>query len=692
MKEVQTTCNFCGLCCNLNFYVADGSIVGVLPTKGYPVNDGFCCIKGIALQEQQTKVKIPPIPRVKKEDGSFGYMQWDEAFSYVAKRLLEIKEKYGEESIAGISTGQLTLEEFALYGHVMRNYLKANVDGNTRLCMATAVVAYKQSFGFDAPGFTLQDAELSDTIIIVGGNLVVCQPILWGRITKNSSANVVVIDPRKSETAQVADYWYGIKPKSDLTLLYTIANLLIEKGWIDQEYIDQSTERFEEFKEFVKDFPLERGVEVTGIPAEDILHLTEMIHKGKRVSFWWTMGVNQSYEGVRTAQAIINICLMTGNIGKPGTGPNSITGQTNAMSSRLFSNTSCLYAGGEFSDPVRRRQVSEAINVPEDMLATKATLSYDQIVSKINSGEIKALWVICTNPRHSWTNNDQFRTAMEKLEFYMVQELYGDTASSIDCDVLLPVVSGLKKAGTYINMERRMSGMRPCLERGKDEKTDYEVILGVGKALGMGKAIENWETPRQAFEMMRECSKGQPCDFSGISWKDLEESRGIQWPFVAGQVLGSDQRRLYEDGTFFTPSKKAQFIFEEPRENPLPTTEEFPYILNTGRGTVGQWHTQTRTRESRFIMDVVIREPYVFMNVEMAKEYDVDKSGHVMIYSINGKHAKFLVKPTTNVPYGQLYAPFHYLECNTLTPNVYDPYSLEPSYKATPVNLKKVEA
>ncbi len=150
MKEVQTTCNFCGLCCNLNFYVADGSIVGVLPTKGYPVNDGFCCIKGIALQEQQTKVKIPPIPRVKKEDGSFGYMQWDEAFSYVAKRLLEIKEKYGEESIAGISTGQLTLEEFALYGHVMRNYLKANVDGNTRLCMATAVVAYKQSFGFDA--------------------------------------------------------------------------------------------------------------------------------------------------------------------------------------------------------------------------------------------------------------------------------------------------------------------------------------------------------------------------------------------------------------------------------------------------------------------------------------------------------------------------------------------------------------
>lgn len=690
MKRVQSTCNFCALACNMDFYVEDDKIVKVVPTKGYPVNDGFSCIKGLSLDKQQTVVKSSSLPKVRQKDGSFKTLEWNDTFKYVADRFLEIQEKYGKESVAGISTGQLTLEEFALLGHVMRNYLKTNLDGNTRLCMASAVVAHKQSFGFDAPPYTLQDAELSDTIVLIGANPVVAHPVFWGRIRSNKNKKLIVIDPRRSETAQNADYWYGIKGKSDLALFYTVANLIIEKGYVNEEYVANYTEGYEEFKEFVKKYTLEKGAEATGLSEEQILEFVELIHAGKRVSFWWTMGVNQSYEAVRTAQAIINLALMTGNIGRPGTGANSLTGQCNAMGSRAFSNTAGLYGGGDFDNPVRRKRVAEVLEVDESVLAEKPTAPYNVIVEKINAGEIKALWVICTNPRHSWTNNETFQKAVEKLELFVVQDIYDDTDSAQICDVYLPVVPGIKKEGSYINTERRVSPMRQVLERKENEKTDYQVIFGIGKALGMGSLLDKWKTPKDAFNLMKECSRNMPCDITGIDYDALTDSKGIQWPFREGEELKEDQRRLFEDNLYYTPSKKAKFMFEDVMENPIPTTEEFPLILNTGRGTVGQWHTQTRTREVRFIEDVSIEAAYVYINTKLAEENNIKENDMIRIHSINGHHADFLAKITDNQRYEELYAPLHYVECNKLTPSIYDPYSKEPSYKTTPINIEKL--
>ena len=617
-------------------------------------------------------------------------MEWDDTFKYVADKFIEIKEKYGSESIAGISTGQLTLEEFALLGHVMRNHLKANLDGNTRLCMATAVVAHKQSYGFDSPPYTLNDVELSDTVILIGANPVVAHPILWDRIRSNKNKKLIVIDPRKSETAQHADYWYGLKGKSDLALFYTVANILIEKGYVNKEYIENYTEGYEDFKEFAKAYTLEKGSEITGLKEEQILELVELIHEGKRVSFWWTMGVNQGYEAVRTAQAIINLALMTGNIGRPGTGANSLTGQCNAMGSRAYSNTAGLYGGGDFDNPVRRKMVAEVLGVDESVLAQKPTAPYNVIVEKIISGEIKALWVVCTNPRHSWTNNKTFMKAVENLELFVVQDIYDDTDSAKICDVYLPVVPGIKKEGSYINTERRISAMRPALEKEENEKTDYEVMLGIGKALGMGDLLDKWQTPRDAFNLMKECSRNMPCDMTGVDYDGLVDSNGIQWPFREGEELKEDQRRLFEDNLFYTPSKKAKFIFEDVKENPLPTSEEFPLIFNTGRGTVGQWHTQTRTREVRFIEDVSIDTAYIFMNTKLAEEKNIKENDMIRVNSINGESADFMVKITDNQRYEELYAPMHYLECNKLTPSIYDPYSKEPSYKTTPINIEKL--
>ena len=648
MKKVQSTCNMCALACNLDFHVEDEKIVKVIPTKGYPVNDGFSCIKGLNLDKQATIYKCSPLPRVKEKDGSFKEMQWEDAYKYVADKFLELQEKYGKESIAGISTGQLTTEEFALLGHIMRNYLQTNLDGNTRLCMSTAVVAHKHSFGFDAPPYTLKDAELSDTIILIGSNPVVAHPILWGRIKANENKKLIVIDPRKSETAIHADYYYGIKAKSDLHLLYAVSNVLIEKDYIDKEYIKEHTEGFEEFKEFVKKYTVERGAEATGISKEDIIKLAELIHEGERVSLWWTMGVNQNYEGVRIAEAIINIALMTGNIGRPGTGANSITGQSNAMGSRVFSNTTGLFGGGDYADEDRRKRVAKVIGVDENMIAHKPTITYNEIVERIISGEIKGLFVICTNPRHSWTNNRTFKEAMDKLEFLVVQDIYDDTDTSKHADVFLPVVPGIKKEGTYINTERRVSAMRPALKRKENEKTDYEVLLGLGKALGMGDLLERWKTPRDAFNLMKECSRYMPCEITGIDYDNLENSRGIQWPFKEGDKLTDDQRRLFENGKYYTKNNKAHFIFEEVMENPIPNTKEFPYTLNTGRGTVGQWHTLTRSREVKWVTDVTSDKAYAFFNTQLLKDLYIEENEVVTIDSINVNSADFVVRSTMN--------------------------------------------
>ena len=685
MKRIQSTCNYCALACNLDFYTEDGKIKRVVPTPHYPVNKGFSCIKGLNLDKQCTKFNGSKKPLLKMKDGERKAIEWKEAFDLFASKMTAIQEKYGKESVAYISTGQLPTEEMALLGHVGRSYMGINGDGNTRLCMASAVVAYKQSFGFDAPPYTLKDLELSDTIFFIGANPVIAHPIAWGRVRKNKDAKIITIDPRKSETAMNSDMWIDIKTKGDLALFYTLANVLIEKGWIDQDYINNYTEGFEDFKAHVKKYTLEDVEERTGISKMRVLELAKIIHEGKRVSFWWTMGVNQSYEAVRTAQAIINLALITGNMGREGTGANSLTGQCNAMGSRMFSNTTALYGGGEYNNKERRKVVADILGMDENMLPTKPTLDYEQIIKGINKGEIKGLWVVCTNPRHSFSNNEEFKKAMKYLDFFVVQDIYEDTDSSKECDLYLPSVPAIKKEGFLINTERRLSALVPVLEKEEDELSDYEILLGIGEALGMGSLLDKWRTPEDAFKLLRECSKGMPCDITGVSYERLRDSKGIQWPCRKGEELESDERRL-----FYTPSGKAKFIFEDVTENPNATNEEFPFNLNTGRGTVGQWHTHTRTREIQAVTNIVSQKAYVDINRKDAEKLDIKENDEVLIHSSNGHTSKFIARLTDNLKEKTLYAPIHYIETNLLTPSVFDPYSKEPSYKTVQVNIEKV--
>lgn len=691
MKKIQSTCNYCSLACNLDFYVEDGSIQKVIPTKNYPVNKGFSCIKGLSLKNQRTSKEFPKNPILKDSDGNKKEISWNEAYGTFAERIKSTIEKHGKESVACISTGQMTLEEMALVGHVFRNYIGGNLDGNTRLCMATSVVAHKQSFGFDAPPYTLDDLEHSDVIIFIGANPIIAHPIVWDRVRKNKEKIVITLDPRRSETAKESDYWYGIKPKSDIHLMYTLANLLIQKGWIDNEYIKDHSEDFEGFAEHVKKYKPKDVLENTGISTRELEKLAEMIHRGKNVSFWWTMGVNQGYQAVRTAQSIINLAVITGNIGRPGTGANSLTGQCNAMGSRLFSNSTGLYGAGDYGDEKKRAQVAKVLGVDPSIFPTKPTLPYNVIIEKIISGEIKALWILCTNPRHSWINNHQFADALDNLDFFVVQDIYHDTDSSQSADLYLPVVSGLQKEGTLINTERRISKLNYILPKSDSEKNDFEVIYNIGKAMGMGKLLSGWETPESVFNMMAKTTKGSPCDFTGVTYDLLDEGYGVQWPFKEGAKLIDHERRLFEDNQYYTPSGRVKLIYEEISENPIPTTKEFPYVLDTGRGTVGQWHTQTRTKEINHVYNAVAREAYLHISSLLAKKLNLTAGEKVRIDSINGRSSLFKLIVTEDLPENVLFAPMHYIETNNLTVSVYDPYSKEPSYKYAPVNIVKLD-
>ncbi|MBL9123700.1 MAG: molybdopterin-dependent oxidoreductase, partial [Planctomycetaceae bacterium] len=365
--DARTTmvCGFCSTGCGLDVHVQGGRAVGLTPNWQYPVNQGMACPKGWEALAVLDSPDRATTPLLRDAHGRLTPVTWDQGLRAFATRLKAIQSAHGPESIAFLSTGQIATEEMALLGALAKFGMgMIHGDGNTRQCMATAVVAYQEAFGFDAPPYTYADFEQSDVIVLVGSNLAIAHPILWQRIAQNRhSPEIVVIDPRATETAMQATQHLAVRPKSDLVLFHGVARLLIERGWIDRDFVAAHTTGFDSLETFLQPYTLERVSAETGLAAEQIERFARIIQGGARVSLWWTMGVNQSHQGVRTAQAIVNLALLTGNIGRPGTGANSITGQCNAMGSRLFSNTTNLLGGHDFANPVHRRKVADLLQI-----------------------------------------------------------------------------------------------------------------------------------------------------------------------------------------------------------------------------------------------------------------------------------------------------------------------------------------
>ena len=539
-------CGYCSTGCGLTVHLRDGAAVGLTPAVDYPVNRGVACPKGweaLAVLEAGDRATAP----LRRDAGGVQRpASWDEALRAMVERFRGIQARHGPEAVAFLGTGQMATEELALLGALAKFGMgMVHGDGNTRQCMATSVVAYKQAFGFDAPPYTYRDFEESDVIVFVGANPCLAHPILWERVLRNPhDPAVVVIDPRVTETAMQASEHLAARPKSDQALFYGVARVLIERGWIDRDYIAAHTRDFDGYAAAVEPFTLARVAAATGLEARAIERLAETIHRGRRVSFWWTMGVNQSYQGVRTAQSIISLALMTGNIGRPGTGANSITGQCNAMGSRLFSNTTNLLGGHDFANPDHREKVAGVLGIEAEAIPTRAGWAYNEIIEGILQERIKGLWIVCTNTAHSWINQSQARDILGRLDYLVVQDMYATTETARMADLVLPAAGWGEKDGTFINSERRIGRIRKVARAPGQALADFAIFKLVAEYWGCGGMFRAWESPAAAFQILKRLSAGQPCDITGIAdYEMLDASGGIQWPFPAGKSAAAGGAR-----------------------------------------------------------------------------------------------------------------------------------------------------
>ncbi len=677
-------CGFCSTGCSLKVHLKNNQPVNLTPDLEYPVNFGEACPKG---WEALTPLFAPDravSPYIRERtSGKLTAVDWDTALKTFVQRFKFIQERYGKESLAFLSTGQFCTEEMALLGALAKFGMGiVHGDSNTRQCMASAAVAYKQSFGFDAPPYTYKDFEESDVLVFVGANPCIAHPIMWQRVCLNPhQPKILVIDPRKTETAMAATRHYSIHPKSDLVLLYGLARILIENNWIDRKFIEAHTIDFEKFKAHVMRFTPDFVSPSTGLSVEAIEEFARIIHEGQRVSFWWTMGVNQSHEGVRTAQALINLALMTGNIGRPGTGANSITGQCNAMGSRLFSNTTNLLGGRDFLNPDNRNKVASLLGIDVHSIPAQNSWPYDQIIEGIIAGKIKGLWVIATNPAHSWINQSEFREVIKKLEFLVVQDMYYSTETAQFADLILPAAGWGEKEGTVINSERRVGLFKKVSAAPGLALADFYIFKLIAQYWGCARMFEGWFSPQTVFQILKKLSQGQPCDITGIEdYAMIDRMGGIQWPFLLGKELRDKERRLFEDGRFYYPDQKARFIFEDERPLPEPLDEQFSFMLLTGRGTSAQWHTQTRTEKSPILRQLYPKNIYVEINQEDAAGLNIKQDQWVMVETKRARiKAQAMIVQT--VRKGQIFMPMHYVETNKLTFAAFDSYSRQPSYK-----------
>jgi len=676
-------CGFCSTGCSLTIHLKLGEAIGLSPTTEYPVNLGMACPKG---WEALTVLKAgdrATSPLLRDAAGRQRPVDWTTALSVFCQRMKAIQRRHGPDAVAFLSTGQIATEEMAFLGALAKFGMGlVHGDGNTRQCMATAAVAYKQAFGFDAPPYTYDDFEQSDVIVLVGSNLCIAHPIMWQRICRNPhEPEIIVVDPRKTETAMAATLHLPLTPKSDLVLFYGLAHLLIREGWIAAEFITAHTTGFEAFRQHVTDFGPERVAAATGIDEGTLFRVARLIHQGRRVSFWWTMGVNQSYEGVRTAQSLINLALMTGNIGRPGTGANSITGQCNAMGSRLFSNTTNLLGGRDFQNPEQRAEVARILNIDSQRIPDRPSWAYDQIIEGILQDKIKGLWVIATNPAHSWINQHMLRDVLSRLDFLVVQDMYSTTETARQAHLVLPAAAWGEKEGTLINSERRIGLIKKVARAPGQALADFSIFRLIADAWGCGEMFQRWANPEAVFHTLKELSRGQPCDITGIAdYQMLDECGGIQWPYPEDSPDPAPERRLFADGTFFHADGKAKFVFDRPTPLPESPNERYPLLLMTGRGTVSQWHTQTRTSKSAVLRMLYPEGIYVEINPADARRFGIRPEQSVVVESQRGSLvAKAFV--TYTVRPGQVFLPMHYEATNRLTMAHFDPHSRQPSYK-----------
>lgn len=696
-SEIKTTCSYCGVGCGI--IVTNDAKNGVTVTgdKDHPVNKGMLCSKGMNLHyvvnDTSDRILYPEMRWSKSHP--MERVSWDTALDRAAAVFSAIIKKHGPDSVGFYISGQCLTEEYYLVNKLVKGFLKTNnIDTNSRLCMSSAVAGYKKTFGEDSVPIAYDDIELADTFLITGANPAWCHPILFRRIEqhkeKNPKTKIIVVDPRKTDSALAADLHLQIIPGTDIILYHALAKRLIEKGYADNDFIKNHTENFKLYKDLVLSSSLEKASKLCGVPLNDIKLAADIIGKAKGFLSLWAMGLNQSAIGVDKNTALLNLSLLTGQIGKPGSGPFSLTGQPNAMGGREVGGMANLLAvHKELNNPVHRKEVADFWGV--DGISEKPGLTATEMFDALESGKMKAIWVICTNPLVSLPDSRRVEKALANAKFVVVQDISHNADTSKFADLLLPAAGWLEKEGTMTNSERRISYLPKGINAPGEALPDVEILTRFAKKMNFtGFNFNSTEDIYKEYCLM---TKNTTIDISFLNYNRLKNEGTFQWPVPDYGHPGTP--RLFTDKKFYTPSEKAIFNLPTAIENTSEQpNDRFPFILTTGR-IRDQWHTMTKTGKVSRLM-THIPSPVLEINPIDAYKASIKNGDIVVVTSKNGT-VRVKAKVADTIREGVVFLPMHWgkqLEndlnrTNNLTNTLVDPVSKEPDFKFTIVSVAK---
>ena len=698
MTYLRSTCSYCGVGCGV--LIRKDAHTGELHLKGdesHPASRGMLCSKGMNLHHvvmNQTDRLTTPQMRMNRQ-APLVDVSWDAALTRATAVFKGLISKFGPDSVGFYVSGQLLTEEYYIINKLTKGFIGTNnIDTNSRLCMSSAVVGYKKALGEDAVPVSYDDIELADCFLIAGANPAWCHPILFRRIEAHKLANpdvkIVVVDPRRTQSAVIADLHLAIIPGTDIYLFNAMARVLIEHGKMDEAFVAAHTNGFEHVRAKVFELSIDEYADKCGVSAADIVQAALWIGDAKGFISMWTMGLNQSAVGVNKNLALINLSLITGKIGKPGNGPFSLTGQPNAMGGREVGGLSTMLAvHKELNNPVHRQEVADFWGVPT--VPEKVGLSATEMIAALEAGTMKAIWMICTNPIDSMPNANRVEAALSRANFVIVQDI-SKNASSLDfADMILPAAGFMEKTGTMTNADRRVSLVQKITEPPAQALPDAEIIWRFAAKMGWQKSF-NYNSYQAIFDEYKQQTKGTNIDVSGLSYNYLKTNGAVQWPFKTVDSQGTP--RLFTDHQFYTPDARANLFGVSPENTSEDCDVDYPLILTTGR-IRDQWHTMTRTGKVSKL-NIHLPEPFLEIHPTDAAATEIQEGDLVNVAGRRGE-VRVRAKITDTIRQGVVFMPMHWGRimgrsqgrANNITNDIVDPMSKQPDFKFSAVNVTK---
>lgn len=691
----KSTCPFCGLGCGLEVEKEHGRIVKIRGMRDHPANRGDICklpANYPPIFYHEDRLKQPTI----RQNGHHSPVSWEDAVSRVARSFKRNIEEHGPGSVAFYGGAINLTEEYYLMNKLMKGAIGSNnMECSTRICMASTAVGFISTLGADAPPTCYADVEEADLFFIVGSNMAVSTPVMFRRIKagiRKNKAKVIVVDPRRTETAEIADIHLQIRPGTDVALNNSLAHVLFSESFVDQDWLESYVSGLDDLKQLTEEYPPSRGAEITGCSEEQILEAARTIGRAKAMLTFWLQGYNHSTQAVFKNNTLHNLWLLTKNHSRPGAGPVSITGECNAMGNRWVGALCHLLPGMRLVvNSQHRREIADFWRIPVEKLQDTPGRSILDIIKGLHSGDVRCLWVTTTNPAASLPNTSWVKEGLSKAEMLVVQDIY-PTETTVLGDVVLPAAQWCEKTGTYISAERRIELVEKLVEPPGEAKPDYEIICLVARAMGFEKEFP-YSSPEEVFNEYKEITRGRICDMNGVTYEQLQGKIGPQLPCPDADHPGTP--RLFTDLRFPRPDGRAALLARDYQEPAETVDDEYPFALITGRLS-GHFNTRTRTGRSPRL-NALAPDGYVEIHPEDSARLSISKGDLVEIDSRRGKICLPARIAKGNRP-GTIFIPWHYgpalgvgdgKSVNLITNAVYDVHSKQPEYKFCAVNIRK---